>query len=169
MRDNQYRIEKLLRVQEANVPELDIDNLAIGGRHHLSFGRDRPRIAQDTDILKAPRQPSWERMRPVGPFRTLNSPPGPRIYRIADNLQYPLYDNYDDFPPVPDVPISPPLTTATSSSQSSYDDQRPSEHYADHWLVRAFGKFRPTTQFNITGSEYVQRSTLISLSGPDIL
>ena len=37
MRDNQYRIEKLLRVQQSSIPELDIDSLAIGGRHHEVF------------------------------------------------------------------------------------------------------------------------------------
>ena len=46
MRDSQYRIEKLLLVQEANMPELDIDSLAIGGRHPLNFGNGQLSTAQ---------------------------------------------------------------------------------------------------------------------------
>ncbi|MCJ1389111.1 hypothetical protein MMC18_001965 [Xylographa bjoerkii] len=133
-RDNRYHIEKILHLQEETL-EVDLSNMAIG----------------------APRQPSWERMRPYGLVPVQNRPPSPRDWRRPPS---PLAIGNEGYglPAAPFVPASPTMTTTTTSSQSSNNRVRPTPNM--HWVLSVFSQGRPTTVFKTTGFEYTPSFSL---------
>lgn len=119
------------------------------------IARELPVVRADNP--QAPRQPSWERVRPVGLHPVPTAFPLEPAIRRQPAFQPALSPRYDDYyhrSPAPEVPASPTATTSTNST--SHSSRHDSYFNNPHWVPIVFGQSRPSTNFVTTGSEYVK-------------
>ncbi|MCJ1250241.1 hypothetical protein MMC30_007467 [Trapelia coarctata] len=136
MGDIRYRIEKLLQRQEDD----EAANALVEGFGDMAIG--------------APRQPSWERMRPYGLEPVMNAPPPPiEVLRRPRSPEFNPWD-YEPAPEPPmfEVPLSPTMSNTTTSTGSS---RNIGPRLSDHWMTKVFSQPRSSTVFKVSGSESV--------------